>query len=130
MLYIPIIQLKIIRRLQRIRSLLDNTEAATRHYLRASELDPTWPRPHYGLGRMMQDLERRPEAISHYQTALAIHPGLNEARLELAQLLLNDGDVALVPGSAFGAPGYLRLSFACGLDTLGEAVARIGRVLG
>ncbi len=48
---------------------------------------------------------------------------------ELATLLLNEAEVALVPGSAFGAPGYLRLSFACGLDTLREAVSRISRVL-
>jgi aspartate aminotransferase len=49
---------------------------------------------------------------------------------ELAQLLLNEAEVALVPGSAFGAPGFLRLSFACGLDTLQEAVSRIRRILG
>ena len=48
----------------------------------------------------------------------------------LATLLLNEAEVALVPGSAFGAPGYLRLSFACGLDTLREAVGRMQRVLG
>ena len=47
----------------------------------------------------------------------------------LATVLLNEGEVALVPGSAFGAPGHLRLSFACGLDTLQEAIARIERVL-
>ncbi|RMF98168.1 MAG: pyridoxal phosphate-dependent aminotransferase [Gammaproteobacteria bacterium] len=48
----------------------------------------------------------------------------------LAELLLNEANVALVPGSAFGAPGYLRLSFACGLETLQEAIRRIRRVLG
>ena len=42
-----------------------------------------------------------------------------------AELLLKEGDVAVVPGSAFGAPGYIRLSFACSIDTLKEAVARI-----
>jgi len=47
----------------------------------------------------------------------------------LATLLLNEAEVALVPGSAFGAPGHLRLSFACDLDTLQEAIARIRRVL-
>lgn len=49
--------------------------------------------------------------------------------LELSELLLNSGEVAVVPGSAFGAPGYLRLSFACSLDTLKEAIRRITRVL-
>jgi aspartate aminotransferase len=47
----------------------------------------------------------------------------------LATLLLNEAEVALVPGSAFGAPGHLRLSFACGLDTLQQAVGRIHQVL-
>ena len=48
----------------------------------------------------------------------------------LSEMLLNEAEVALVPGSAFGAPGYIRLSFATGLDTLREAIARIARVLG
>jgi aspartate aminotransferase len=50
--------------------------------------------------------------------------------LALSELLLNSGDVAVVPGSAFGAPGYLRLSFACSLKTLQEAIRRITRVIG
>jgi aspartate aminotransferase len=49
---------------------------------------------------------------------------------ELAELLLNKAEVALVPGSAFGAPGHLRLSFACSLETLTEAVRRIRGALG
>jgi len=48
---------------------------------------------------------------------------------ELVELLLNEADVACVPGSAFGAPGYMRLSFACSLETLVEAVQRIKRAL-
>jgi len=47
---------------------------------------------------------------------------------ELTELLLNEASVAVVPGSAFGAAGYLRLSFACSLETLKEAVRRIKRV--
>ena len=49
--------------------------------------------------------------------------------IELAELLINEADVALVPGSAFGAPGYLRLSFAASLETLEEAIKRIERSL-
>ena len=49
--------------------------------------------------------------------------------IELAELLINEADVALVPGSAFGAPGYLRLSFAASLETLEEAIKRIERWL-
>ena len=47
----------------------------------------------------------------------------------LSTLLLKEAEVAVVPGSAFGAAGHIRLSYACGLDTLREAVGRIRRVL-
>ena len=43
----------------------------------------------------------------------------------LTEMLINEANVAVVPGSAFGAKGYLRLSFACSMATLQEAVARI-----
>jgi aspartate aminotransferase len=49
--------------------------------------------------------------------------------VELAEYLINEVGVALVPGSAFGAPGYLRLSFATDLDTLREALRRLKNVL-
>ncbi|NNC75502.1 MAG: pyridoxal phosphate-dependent aminotransferase [Acidimicrobiia bacterium] len=44
--------------------------------------------------------------------------------LELADLLLDEIAVALVPGEAFGAPGYARLSFALGDDDLVEGLSR------
>lgn len=49
--------------------------------------------------------------------------------LELAERFLEAG-IAIVPGSAFGTPGCMRLSFAVSLDTLKEAVKRIGTALG
>jgi len=49
--------------------------------------------------------------------------------IELAEKLL-EGGVALVPGSAFGAEGCMRFSFAVSLDTLKSAVSRIATVLG
>ena len=49
--------------------------------------------------------------------------------LELAEVLLNEAKVAVVPGEAFGAPGYLRLSFALGDDDLGEGIRRIADLL-
>ncbi len=49
--------------------------------------------------------------------------------LALAEHLLEHAGVATVPGTAFGAPGHLRLSFACGLDTLKLAVERITAAL-
>jgi len=47
----------------------------------------------------------------------------------LAEFLLNEAGVAVVPGSAFGAPGYIRLSFATSLDALKDAIKRMGKVL-
>ena len=49
--------------------------------------------------------------------------------LQLAELLLTEAKVAVVPGEAFGAPGYLRLSFALGDDDLGEGIRRIQQLL-
>jgi aspartate aminotransferase len=48
---------------------------------------------------------------------------------DLVASLINDADVASVPGSAFGAPGYIRLSYACSMETLIEAMNRIKRVV-
>ena len=56
------------------------------------------------------------------------HVGLSDDT-ELAEKLIHDAEVACVPGTAFGAPGYLRMSFACGLETLEEAMNRLNRVL-
>lgn len=49
---------------------------------------------------------------------------------ELVELLLNEADVACVPGSAFGSPGYVRMSFACSMETLHEALRRIQKAVG
>ena len=48
---------------------------------------------------------------------------------EFTELLLNEAGVAVVPGSGFGAPGHMRLSFACSLATLEKALERMARVL-
>ena len=49
--------------------------------------------------------------------------------LDLAEFLLLEAGVALVPGSAFGAPGNLRLSFATSMDVLEDAITRIKNAL-
>jgi aspartate aminotransferase len=46
-----------------------------------------------------------------------------------AEYLLIEAGVAVVPGSGFGAPGHMRLSFACSMKTLEVALSRIARVL-
>lgn len=48
----------------------------------------------------------------------------------LAEWLLDEARVALVPGSAFCAPGYLRLSYAASEDDLREGLSRIARLFG
>jgi len=48
---------------------------------------------------------------------------------ELASLILEEVEVAVVPGEAFGAPGYLRLSYALGDADLAEGVRRIHALL-
>ncbi|WIB28049.1 pyridoxal phosphate-dependent aminotransferase [Curtobacterium sp. MCSS17_015] len=47
--------------------------------------------------------------------------------LELADLILEHAEVAVVPGEAFGPSGYLRLSYALGDDDIAEGVARLTR---
>ena len=49
---------------------------------------------------------------------------------ELAALILDEAEVAVVPGEAFGTPGYFRLSCALGDADLEEGVTRIGKLLG
>ena len=51
-----------------------------------------------------------------------------ESTIELSELLLDEAKVAIVPGEAFGTPGYARLSFALGDDDLGEGLQRIADV--
>jgi aspartate aminotransferase len=53
-----------------------------------------------------------------------------DSTLTLAEVLLTEANVALVPGEAFGAPGYARLSYALGDDDLAEGIDRIARFLG
>ncbi|GGO79402.1 aminotransferase [Marinobacterium nitratireducens] len=52
-----------------------------------------------------------------------------ENDIDLAEFLLSDAGVALVPGSAFGAPGNMRLSFATSLETLQDAIGRIKKAI-
>ena len=44
---------------------------------------------------------------------------------ELADLAIDEAKVAVVPGEAFGAPGFFRMSYALGDDDLVEGVSRL-----
>ncbi len=48
---------------------------------------------------------------------------------DLTKLLLTEADVVMVPGTPFGAPGHVRISFACSIEELEKAVARIKAAL-
>ena len=67
-------------------------------------------------------------AFPNFQTAIDAHPKTDDD-IAMAELLLSEAGVALVPGSAFGAPGCMRLSFATSMEILQEAIARLKKVL-
>jgi aspartate aminotransferase len=48
--------------------------------------------------------------------------------IELAKVLLDKGNIAIVPGAEFGLPGYIRISYASNLETLREAMVQMARV--
>ena len=52
-----------------------------------------------------------------------------DTTLQLADVLLDEAKVAVVPGEGFGAPGYARLSYALGDDDLAEGIGRIADFL-
>lgn len=47
---------------------------------------------------------------------------------ELAELILDEAEVAVVPGEAFGAPGYIRMGYALSDEDLVEGVERLQRL--
>jgi len=49
--------------------------------------------------------------------------------MELAEWLLHEVEVAVVPGSGFGLPGHMRVSFAAGMDTIDKALSRLKQAL-
>ncbi len=68
-------------------------------------------------------------AFADFRHVIASNDGINND-IELADYLLNEAKVALVPGSAFGAEGYLRISYATSMEMLEQALARIAETLG
>jgi aspartate aminotransferase len=51
-----------------------------------------------------------------------------ETSADLAEYILDEAEVAVVPGEAFGSPGYLRLSYALGDDDLVEGITRLQKL--
>lgn len=66
-------------------------------------------------------------AFARVQDFIDRHPTINND-LELADYLLQEAGVAVVPGSAFGTEGYMRLSFATSMQQLELAISRLAKV--
>lgn len=66
-------------------------------------------------------------AFAHVQDFIDRQPSIQND-LELADYLLQEAGVAVVPGSAFGAEGYMRLSFASDKHLLESAISRLAKV--
>jgi aspartate aminotransferase len=67
-----------------------------------------------------------PNVSAHLANGASEH-ALAKDSTELAKLLLDEAHVALVPGDAFGAPGYLRLSYATSIERIEEGLRRMER---
>jgi len=68
-------------------------------------------------------------AFALFKDAMANFEGITND-VELAEFILNEAGVALVPGSAFGAEGHLRASFATSRSNLDQALDRLEKLLG
>lgn len=62
-----------------------------------------------------------------FERHLTSHGGRFGSTLELAAAVLEEAEVAMVPGEAFGAPGYARLSYALSDDDLVIGLERLQR---
>ena len=67
-------------------------------------------------------------AFPNVQAAIDANPNINND-VEFSAHVLDKAGVAVVPGSAFGTEGHIRLSFASGMDTLEQAMQRMGDLL-
>ena len=68
-------------------------------------------------------------AFPSFQAFIDEHTSIRDD-VELAEWFLEEAGVATVPGTAFGAPGHLRLSYAAGMDYLEDAITRMKTAIG
>jgi aspartate aminotransferase len=69
-----------------------------------------------------------PSVMGLYGREIRGHTAASSA--ELAELAIDEVNVAVVPGEAFGAPGYFRMSYALGDEDLVEGVNRLTKLFG
>src|SRR5216684_4461343 len=65
--------------------------------------------------------------ISAHLSSVGGKPALAKTCAEISKMLLDKAHVAVVPGEAFGAPGYLRLSYATSIERIDEGLRRLER---
>jgi len=65
--------------------------------------------------------------ISAHLSSRSGKPALAKTCTEISKMLLEKARVAVVPGEAFGAPGYLRLSYATSIERIDEGLRRLER---
>ena len=97
------------------------------------------PTPPGHRRRCLRDPGRRvPRAASARSTPTRRSRGCSASRCaadvsttsaELAGIILDEAEVAVVPGEAFGTPGYVRLSYALGDADLAEGIGRIAKLV-
>jgi aspartate aminotransferase len=67
--------------------------------------------------------------VSSFLGSDSSHHRLAETCTALSRQLLDRAQVAVVPGEAFGAPGYLRLSYATSIERIDEGLRRLEKFL-
>ncbi len=65
--------------------------------------------------------------ISEHLSKVGGKQALAKSCTEISKMLLDKAHVAVVPGEAFGAPGYLRLSYATSIERIEEGLRRLER---
>ncbi len=65
--------------------------------------------------------------LPDFSAAVKQHGAVDD--IELATRILEHAEVAMVPGTPFGAPGHIRLAYATSDENLAEALARLGKFL-
>ena len=81
----------------------------------------------------MKGIEVMPSDGTFYTFPL-VSPLFNPAKginndLEFAEYLLNKAEIAIIPGSAFGAPGHIRICYTTSMENLKEAMKRLHQVV-
>jgi aspartate aminotransferase len=70
-----------------------------------------------------------PDVRGLYDRPLGPNGRIVHSAAELSAYLLDEALVVTVPGEAFGTPGFIRLSYALGMDQLQEGVGRLQTAL-